>query len=316
MPTDPASDRSPRSLGEAIAETLAYADVFDYPLTTEQICRYLVRTPATPAEVEAALLADPWLAARVERHGELICLRGRSQVIALRQTRERFSASLWRTARALAAALAYLPFVRMVAIIGSLSMDNVRSATDDIDVLIVTAPGRVWLARALVIGLVRLAALARVDLCPNYVLSTRRLNMTMDDLFTAHELTQMMPLFGSQSFTDLLAANSWLESFLPNAAPQMELVRDLGVVGRGVQRLAEWPLRGRLGDVMESGLRDRKMANLRQEALASGSLEAVLDAEECKGHMGAHAGAIRAAFDRRRSAALTLRDGERRVDAV
>ena len=315
MPTDLANGCTPRSLGQAVAETLAYADIFDYPLTIAQICRYLVRTPATPAEVEAAL-ADPWLAARVERHGELICLRGRSQVIAVRRTRERCAASLWRTARALSAVLAHLPFVRMVAVIGSLSMDNVRSAADDIDVLIITAPRRVWLARALVVGLVRLAALARVDLCPNYVLSTRRLSMTMDDLFTAHELTQMRPLYGRRSFTDLLAANRWLEAFLPNATPQTESVRDLGVVGRRAQCLAEWPLRGRLGDAMESGLRDRKIAELRQEALASGSQEAVLDAEECKGHMDAHAGAIRAAFDRRRASALNLRDGECRADTV
>jgi hypothetical protein len=308
MPSGLASDCSPRSLGQAVAETLAYADIFDYPLTIAQICRYLVRTPATPAEVEAALLADPGLAARVERYGDLVCLRGRSQVIAVRQTRERYSASLWRTARALAAALAYLPFVRMVAVIGSLSMDNVRSVADDIDVLIVTRPGRVWLARALVVSLVRLAALARVDLCPNYVLSTRRLTMTVDDLFTAHELTQMRPLYGSQSFTDLLAANRWLEAFLPNAAPQTGSVRDLGVVGRGVQRLAEWPLRGRLGEAMESWLQDRKLAQLREEALATGSEETILDAEVCKGHMRAHAGLIRAEFDRRREATLALCD--------
>ena len=37
----------------AIAKTLAYADIFDYPLTAQQIHRYLVRCPAIPEEVDA-----------------------------------------------------------------------------------------------------------------------------------------------------------------------------------------------------------------------------------------------------------------------
>ena len=42
--------------------------------------------------------------------------------------------------------------------------------------------------------------------------------MSADDLFTARELTQMIPLFGRGTFDDLRAANRWLERYLPNAA--------------------------------------------------------------------------------------------------
>jgi hypothetical protein len=55
---------------------------------------------------------------------------------------------------------------------------------------------------------------------------------------------------------------------------------------------------------MEAWLQRRKLPQLRDEALATGSEEAILDAEVCKGHMGAHGRLIRAEFDRRRDARL------------
>ena len=304
MSADQTGVPAPSELDLAIVSALAYADVFDYPLTVPQIHRYLVRTPAPLARVEAALARDLWLAARVERHGDLICLQGRSAIVLLRRERAGYARALWRVGRILARLAAHLPFVRMVAIIGSLTMDNVRSPRDDIDLFIVTAPGRVWLTRALVIGLVRLATLARIELCPNYVLSTRRLAMFADDLFTARELTQMVPLYGRKTFADLMAANFWLVDYLSNAAPRDEQLRDLDCLGRTLQRLAEWPLAGDLGARLERGLQERKMAALAAKASVTGSREVLLEAEICKGHMDSHGGKIRAEYDRRRAEAL------------
>lgn len=289
-------------LARAIAEAVAYADVFDYPLTPMQIRRYLAYRPATLAEVETALVDDPWLASRVERHDGFVCLAGRSEIIALRQTRQEYARSLWRAGRRLAWAVAHLPFVRMVAMIGSLSMDNVRAADDDIDLFVVTAPGRLWLTRAIVIGVVRLAAIGRLDLCPNYMLSSRRLAMTTDDLFTAHELAQMVPLYGKDCFAALLAANQWIERYLPNATPQNGDLRDLGWGGFVFQRLAEFFLNGWLGNTLEQRLQARKLTELRREAMAAGGNEVMLDAEVCKGHMGGHGRQTRAEYTRRLSA--------------
>jgi hypothetical protein len=304
VPSDPTGVPDCSELDLAIVSALAYADVFDYPLTVAQIHRYLVRTPATPAQVEEALAHDPWLALRVERHGDLVCLQGRSATIALRRERAVYARTLWRSGRILAWLVVHLPFVRMVAVIGSLTMDNVRSPRDDIDLFIITAQGRVWLTRALVIGLVRLAATARIDLCPNYLLSIRRLAMPADDLFTARELAQMIPLYGRETFAGLLAANRWLAGYLPNAAPRGEWLRDLGRAGLAVQRLAERPLAGRLGAGLERWLQNRKLGELAAQATVTGSREVVLEAEICKGHMDSHGGKIRAEYDRRRQQAL------------
>lgn len=293
MEADRADAVGQTRLVHAIAETLAYADLFDYPLTAQQIHRYLVRLPISSAAVASTLATDPWLTALIEQHGDLFCFRGRGEIIALRAARQDYARALWRTGRALAQLVAHLPFVRMVAMIGSLTMDNARAADDDIDLFIVTAPGRVWLTRALVIVLVRLAALRGHDLCPNYLLSTERLAMPGDDIFTAHELAQMIPLYGRETFQALQAANSWLAEYLPNAAPRDEQLRDLGWLGRGAQRVAEFVLGGGVGNRLEQWIEARKLTQLRQQAAAMGSDEAELDSETCKGHLNAHGHNIR-----------------------
>jgi hypothetical protein len=300
MSLEPAPDPFPSNLSQAIVDALAYSDVFDYPLTGGQIRRYLVRTPASPAQVESALASDPWLAERVETAGAQYCLVGRSATFAVRAGRAADSAWLWRRARLLARVIALMPFARMVAIIGSLTMDNVRSRSDDIDLFIVTAAGRVWLTRAAVIALVRIARLAKIDLCPNYIVSERKLGMETRDLFTARELAQMRPLAGSATYRALLDANDWLCVTLPNAAPHMEDVRDPGRVARWAQAALEWPLRGRMGDALEARLRRRKVNDLAQQAATSGSPEVVLEPEVCKGHMDSHGKKIRQEYARRR----------------
>ncbi|MGH2544057.1 MAG: hypothetical protein ACRDIB_14755, partial [Ardenticatenaceae bacterium] len=42
----------------AVLRTIAYADVFDYPLAADEVHRYLVGVPATAGTVQASLRAQ------------------------------------------------------------------------------------------------------------------------------------------------------------------------------------------------------------------------------------------------------------------
>ncbi|MCC7361375.1 MAG: hypothetical protein IT317_17950 [Anaerolineales bacterium] len=298
----------PLPTDEAIFRTLLYADIFDYPLTPHEIHYYLIETTASREAVLARLADSPWLQARLAHSAGYVMLSDRQALSAVRQARRVASAALWPPARRWAAVLGALPFVRLVAVTGALAVDN-SPAADDIDYFIITAPGRVWLARALAVGVVRLARLWRVGLCPNYVLAHSALAQRRRDLFVAHDLAQMVPLVGLGVYAELRAANPWVADFLPHAAHPLRTERDHHPRGlaRTAQRLLEWLLGGPLGEALESWERRRKLARF-APAARQAHASAELDAEHVKGHFDDHGHPILQRFEARLRAHLPARD--------
>ena len=290
---------APTPVETAILRAILYADVFDYPLTEAEIQRYLSGEADSLESVKAALAASDWLASRLSRVGDFYALTGREALADLRSARAEASARSWLTARRCGRLLAHLPFVRMAAVTGALAMNNVPEG-DDIDLILVTTPGRVWLARAFAIAVVRAAKLFNVSLCPNYLLAETRLQQDQRDLFVAHELAQMIPLAGHNVYWRMRAANGWAANFLPNAAsmPHDEGDGRPRHVGRALQRFVEWLLSCRLGDRLEHWERERKLAKFRPR-LDQPASEAVLDETQVKGHFDNYRQKVMRAYEER-----------------
>ena len=281
-----------QNLADAILHTVVYADLFDYPLTSQQIHRFLTAYTAPLDVVEESLAHDDRLCQRLGSIQPFWFLAGREHLVELRRQRDAFSQVLWRKARRYGALVAHAPFVRMVAITGSLSMNNAIVPDDDVDLLIVTAPGRLWLARGLVILVVHLARLQGLELCPNYLMSEHHLQLGEPSLFTAHELAQLTPLCGMATYHRLLQTNTWLSEYLPNFSPYQPPERKPGTVARGTQHLLEALLSGRLGDAVERWEQGRKIPQLRHTAEQRGGKSTEFSPDLCKGHVDDHGTAI------------------------
>jgi hypothetical protein len=263
-------------LETAVVQTVLYSDIFDFPLTAEEIWRWLPQS-ATRSEVEEAVqrLTPAYLSCIAP----YVMLIGREHLALIREQRKKTSAALRVKAAHYGKLITRLPFVRLVAITGSLAAAN-ADTSDDIDYLIVTASGRVWLTRALTMLVVRLASLAGVTLCPNYILSESALALADHDLYTARELLQMKPIGRPSTYTRMLAANGWYQDLLPNATPAaVEFDPDKPSFLRST---VEWVLRTGPFDLLEAWLLRHKGDELRREA----GREAVFDSTMCKGHFG------------------------------
>lgn len=286
------------SLERAIVQTVAYADVFDYPLTPDEIQRYLIGQNASRATVRSALANTDLYRGALSRASRYLTLAGREAIIDIRRERTATSVELWRRAVRYGRFIGNLPFVRMVAVTGALAMDNV--ADGDIDYLVVTEPGRLWLCRATVVALVKVAARRGVTLCPNYFLSENALVLEERNLFTAHEVAQMVPLSGQNTYDRLRQLNRWSDRFLPNASGPPRRFAPAPPRAEKPRALAEAAMRSRLGGHLERWEMSRKMRKL--SSRGQGHVEAAFDVDWCKGHFGDHGQSTLARYEARMQA--------------
>jgi hypothetical protein len=282
----------PDALERAILHTLLYSDLFDYPLTPAEVAHYLIGRPGTLDEVHACLARSSWLADRAIEVNGYLALRGREALIARRLDRAASSDWLWRRMQRFVRVLRALPFVRMIAVTGALAMKN-SGADDDIDVLIVTAPDRVWLTRALAIALVYAGKLCGDTLCPNYVISERALVLDRHTLFVAHEFAQMVPVYGLAVYDRMCAQNPWIQRVLPNASQPFwsQPEEAPGLIGRGLKSVLEKLLSGQLGTALENWEMRRKIRKF-QPRLGQPDGDALLDRDHVKGHFEDYGGPV------------------------
>lgn len=297
----PASN--PRVFGEspwpllerAVLEAVTYSDIFDYPLTAAEIHRYLMNVRVSRDDIDAVLREGPLVPGYLARDGNYYMLAGREEIVETRRRRETEAQRRWPRALHYGRIIASLPFVRMVAVTGELAMDNMGPQSD-IDYFIITAPGRLWVTRLLVIAVVRYAAPRGDVICPNFLLSERALVLDDRNLYTAHEIAQMAPISGHAVYRRLRELNPWVDDYLPNAA---DAPRDTDAALRAgaLRRLIETALRTRAGGRLERWEMERKIRKLSFDDV--NHPEASFSPDWCKGHVDGHGERILTRFRER-----------------
>ena len=220
----------------AIAATVAYADLFDAAVTVDDLARSCLGERLDAAEVARRAAAFPLcdlLALDPEGH---LTLRGREALVTRRTDGIRRTAELLERHRRVIAALAALPFVRSLALSGGTAHRNSRGG-DDIDLFVVTAPGRVFTTYTLLFLASRLTR-TRGVVCPNYLVDENNLLIAYHhDLFTAHQALSLVPIAGLETFERFVEANrDWVRDFYPAYEPRPATA---AIDTSGVQRLAE-----------------------------------------------------------------------------
>lgn len=213
-----------KQLFSSILKTLSYADIFDFPLTLEEIWKYLISEKPVSVEnlVETIKANEDF----IEKKGKYYFLLNRAKIVSVRKKRENYSRKKLITAKKVARILSYIPQIKLLGISGSLAVGNSDKA-DDIDIFIITKKDSLWTTRFLVsVILLVLGVKRRINevfvqdkICPNMYLAQDSLEIAknMHSLFSAHEIAQLKVLVNKdKSYEKFLSANSWILNFLPN----------------------------------------------------------------------------------------------------
>lgn len=194
---------------------VVYHDLFDYPLTKKQLHKW-------------SLHAKIASMGKVENENGYYFVKGRGSLVSRRKRREKYSISKLVQAQKATKWISLVPSVKMVGLTGSLAMKNANKASD-IDLLIITTSGTLWATRVLVYMVLTASPFSVRRPGERERENVLCLNMWLDEddlatpkknrnLYTAHEIAQIMPLANkSKAYEKLIAKNKWILGFWPNS---------------------------------------------------------------------------------------------------
>ena len=241
-------------LKQEVVRTLLYFDIFSHPLRTEEIHRFC-RLRATPSEISSAikqLLKE----GQIFRVGDYYLVQKRADWMKEREAKHTYSLERMKKARQLARIIGQFPFVRGVAISGSLSKYSADSNAD-IDYFIICQAGRLWISRSLLHLFKKLTFIVGMQhyFCMNYFLDYDELELKDKNLYTALESATLIPMYGSDSYSEFFQRNSWIRDYFPNHDLQEKLKAPMAGKQSAVKRLVETLIFGKLSHYLNNGLR-------------------------------------------------------------
>ena len=301
------------ALERPFLQSVLYAALFNYPLSSAQLCEALIGATADESALTACFAQSPMLQAAIEHADGFYFPRGRRDLLTTRTRREAASRSLLARLHGLQLLVQYMPFVRMVALSGSLAHLNADEEAD-LDLFVIVAPGRVWSVTLTTLLAARLLGWRR-SLCLNYVVSERALMVGPADLFSANQIIHLQPITGLESYRRFLDANRFVERFYPNFRPRrLVLSRSAGIrLLRGVKRVIELALNVGIAPVYERICRTVYGRHLRRQAHTWQSRDQVRLEREClKLHTSSHRREVMERFEEALERAVAIpesRDG-------
>ncbi|HET7119103.1 MAG TPA: nucleotidyltransferase domain-containing protein [Hanamia sp.] len=197
-----------------ILKTLAYFDVFNYPLTREEILSF-------SSEKHDQSILDESLNLLLSEHvifklDEFYALKDHPVIAERRRLGNKHAIKQIAIAEKVAKILSWFPFVQSIAVSGSLSK-NFAAKDSDIDFFIITSANRLWIARTCMHLLKKLSFLVGKQhwFCMNYYIDEISLVISEKNIFTAMEIVTLLPLQGKDCFKNFIEENSWTNKFFP-----------------------------------------------------------------------------------------------------
>ncbi len=203
---------------------VAFFDLFDYPLTLNEIWRYLGvkgELYEVLAELEKGIRA-------IDNRQGFYWLAGREAIVEKRFRRYNFADRKFKRALLMAKIFKLIPWIKLIAVGNLLGAHNLKDESD-IDFFIVAENKRLWLTRFFCAGLTKILRLRpgqggmKDKICLSFFVSEEALDlrgMMMEDaqdIYFIYWLAGLTPVYDRGGvYEKLIAANGWLNETLPN----------------------------------------------------------------------------------------------------
>lgn len=217
-------------------KTILYFSLFKYPLTRTEIFQFSNNTDQNEIDSEIDLLLDKGVIFNFD--GFYIDVNDPNR-IERRLKGNEMARNIMPKAVKVSKRIAKFPYVQGVCLSGALSK-GFYDDDGDFDFFIITKPNRLWIARTLLVLYKKIFLLnSKKYFCVNYFISTDRLEISEQNLFTATEIATLIPLYGTDTFKAFLAANTWATPYFPNKpTTKISTIRDTekGTLSKLIQK--------------------------------------------------------------------------------
>lgn len=196
---------------ESILKVITYFEVFNYPLTIEELAKF-THLPIDELTDGIERLNDQNV---LSVYGKYVGIGNIKEKVVKREAGNKKANQLQQKATKNARQISNFPFVRGVLISGSFSKGFVAE-DGDIDYFIVTKPGRLWIARTFLILYKKLFLFNSHEyFCVNYFVDEDHLEIEEKNIFTATEIITLLPKINNVLYNDLIKNNSWIKAYYP-----------------------------------------------------------------------------------------------------
>ena len=197
-----------------ILKTLAYFDLFLYPVTRNELLAF------SPEKNSLSLIDEEIRSLLFEKIifqlDEFYSLQNKPALAERRRHGNLRAVDQLSIAKRVAKILNWFPFVRSIAVSGSLSK-HFSEENSDIDFFIVTSANRLWIARSCMHLLKKVSFIIGKQnwFCMNYYIDECAMNIPEKNIFTAMEIVTLIPMQGMDCFQKFREANIWTSEYFP-----------------------------------------------------------------------------------------------------
>lgn len=241
------------NLQKSILKTLAFFAAIEHPLTALEIKNWLIRENVEQKKISLSAIEREILNLdnKVIAQNGLFTLAGHEEYFQKRHFTYINSLKLMKKAKRFGGGLRHLPFVRAAALAGSVAWTN-ASEESDIDIFVITEPGRIYLARLFVslyfqiFGGRRHGEKIKDRFCLNHYVATGKFMENDHNVYTALIYCNHTPIFGREEFEKIWNKNlPWMKEYLVDPGfPASHVFRYAEDKGSLIQRIFEivlWP---------------------------------------------------------------------------